>query len=80
MSKIVDQPILVVCERGRPKRFFWIKNWLAVKSIIDKWNEIGRWWEGDEQKTFYRVLAGDENGVYEIYSGKNNWNLYRVFD
>jgi hypothetical protein len=79
MSKIVDQPVLVVCEKGKPKRFFWIKKWVNVKDVIDKWNEAGRWWDEEKEKTFYRVLASG-GGVYEIYSDKKHWNLYRVFD
>ncbi|HOA71257.1 MAG: DUF6504 family protein [Bacillota bacterium] len=79
MSKIVDQPVLVVCENGTPKRFFWIKKWITVKAVIDKWNEVGRWWEDEKEKTFFRVLAG-EGGVYELYLNQKHWNLYRVFD
>lgn len=79
MSKIVDQPILVVVEKGRPKRFFWIKRWINISFIIDKWNEVGRWWENEEEKVFFRVLTF-EGSMYEIYSSKKRWSLYRVYD
>ncbi|QUL98778.1 MAG: hypothetical protein IMF26_01475 [Candidatus Fermentithermobacillus carboniphilus] len=79
VTKIVDQPVLVVVEKGKPKRFFWVKRWVNVAGIIDKWNEVGRWWEDEKEKVFFRVLAA-EGGIYEIYSDKKRWNLYRVYD
>jgi len=79
VPKIVDQPILVVVEKGRPKRFFWIKRWINISFIIDKWNEVGRWWENEEEKVFFRVLTF-EGSMYEIYSNKKRWSLYRVYD
>ncbi|HOV65442.1 MAG TPA: DUF6504 family protein [Bacillota bacterium] len=79
MSKTVDQPILTVVEDGEPRRFFWIKKWINIKDIIDRWSEAGRWWDEEKEKRFYRVL-GTEGGVYEIYSDSSNWKLYKVFD
>lgn len=79
MSKIIDQPILMVAERGVPKKFFWIKRWVIVEKVIDMWNEVGRWWEGETEKVFYRIMAR-EGIMYEVYSDKRQWNLYRVYD
>lgn len=79
MSKIVDQPVLVVAEKEKPKRFFWFKRWVNISLVMDKWKEAGRWWEGDEEKVFFRVLS-TEGGMYELYVGKLRWNLYKVYD
>lgn len=79
MSKIVDQPVLVVENKGIPQRFFWFRHWFSVEEVMDKWRETGRWWEEDEEKTFYRV-ADKEGGVFEIYLNKRTWNLYKVYD
>jgi len=79
MAKTIDQPILVMVEKGNPKRFFWIKHWVNVWKIVDKWTDVGRWWDNEEEKSFFRVLS-PEGGMYEIYSDKKRWNLYRVYD
>jgi len=79
VSKVIDQPVLMVVEDGKPKRFFWIKKWVNVKDVVDKWSESGRWWDEEREKTFYRVLGG-EGGVYEIYFDNRHWKLYKVFD
>lgn len=79
MPKIVDQPILMVTESNRPKRFFWFKRWVNVYRIMDKWKEVGRWWENEQEKLFFRVLSTD-GSIYEVYTFKNNWNLYKIYD
>ncbi len=79
MSKIIDQPVLMVSDKEDPRRFFWFKRWVNVSRIIDRWKEIGRWWEDDAEKLFFRILSR-EGEVYEIYSEKQRWNLYKVYD
>lgn len=79
LSKIVDQPVLVIAEQGKPKRFFWFKKWVNVKNIMDVWKEIGCWWEGDFEKLCFRVLSVD-GGMYEVYAKEKEWSLYKVYD
>lgn len=84
MSKIIDQPVLVevdrsCAEREVPKKFFWFKRWVKVKEIMDTWKEVGRWWDNDQEKTFFRVVSA-EGGIYEVYSLKKSWSLYKVYD
>ncbi len=82
MSKLINQPVLVVTDgRRRPRRFFWIKNWIDVQDILDEWKDTGRWWDGEAEKTFYR-LTTNGGAVYELFADRrmNQWNLYRVLD
>ena len=79
MSKIIDQPVLVLTEKDAPKRFFWFKRWVNISKILDAWRDVGRWWDGDQEKTFFRVVSS-EGGIYEVYSEKGRWNLYKVYD
>jgi len=79
MSKIIDQPVLVLAEKDVPKRFFWFKRWVNVSKILDAWRDVGRWWDGDQEKTFFRVVSS-EGSIYEVYSEKGRWNLYKVYD
>lgn len=69
----------MVSDKEDPRRFFWFKRWVNVSRIIDRWKEIGRWWEDDAEKLFFRILSR-EGEVYEIYSEKQRWNLYKVYD
>ena len=46
---------------------------------MDEWKETGRWWEGDQEKVFFRVLSPD-GSIYEVYSRERHWNLYKVYD
>jgi DNA relaxase NicK len=52
-----------------------------VQNILDEWKDTGRWWDGEDEKVFYR-LTGTGGAVYELCSdGRlNQWNLYRVLD
>lgn len=79
MSKIIDQPVLVVTDKEVPKRFFWFKRWVSVSKIMDAWKEIGRWWDNDQERAFFRVVSSD-GGIYEIYSQRQRWSLYKVYD
>ncbi len=71
--------MLMTVEKDNPKRFFWFKRWVSVAGITDAWKEIGRWWEGDPERLFFRVLS-TEGGMYEVYAQKKEWNLYKVYD
>jgi hypothetical protein len=54
---------------------------VRVREIRDYWRDTGRWWAGEPEKHFYRVLAGD-GGVYEIFyqPADGSWFLYRIYD
>lgn len=79
MSKIVDMPVLLITEKERPRRFFWFKRWVNVTKIMDEWKEIGRWWEDDQERDFFRVVSL-EGSIYEVYNQQKRWNLYKVYD
>lgn len=79
MAKTLNQPILVIIEKNTPRRFFWLKRWIDITKITDIWKDVGRWWDDEEEKKFYRVLSSD-GGMYEIYSDNKLWNLYKVYD
>jgi len=82
MSKIINQPVLVVTDgKKTPRRFFWIKKWVFVERIMDVWSEVGQWWDGEPERTVYRILA-DSGKMFELqFQMMNNiWMLYKVYD
>ncbi|MGE5485296.1 MAG: DUF6504 family protein [Ignavibacteriales bacterium] len=82
MSKIVNQPVLVLADKQmRPSRFFWFNRWFYVSRLMDVWNEAGQWWEGEPEKTVYRVLCNrDTMFELEFRGAERQWVLYKVYD
>ncbi len=79
MSRLVNQTVpLITGEGDQPLRFYWQGQWHRVYYIFDSWREAGAWWEGEPEKTFYRVAAGD--GLYELYTDGVNWGIYKILD
>jgi len=82
VSKVVNQPVLVVTDKKAvPRRFFWYKRWFSVKDVLEQWKDTGRWWDGEREKVFFRLQV-KEGGVYELFSdiAQNQWRLYKVYD
>jgi hypothetical protein len=81
MSRIVDRRVEVVCgPDGRPSRFGrGKKNQERVCRVLDAWKETGRWWAGETEKIFYRVET-ETGGVYELYTDRQDWYLYKIYD
>lgn len=52
-----------------------------VRTVLERWKDTGRWWEGESVKLFFRVETAD-GGFWEIYldTGTQMWHLYRVYD
>lgn len=66
--------------RGRPVRFRQGRGVVQVAEILDAWEEAGCWWQGEEPRRVYRVLAAG-GAVYELHHQSGaGWQLTRVFD
>ena len=80
MTKLVNSPVKVKCLKSIPALFMWRSRWFPVEAVLDCWQDTGCWWEGEPEKTFYRVTNREQ--VFEIYSESQTgrWYLYRVFD
>jgi len=80
MTKRVDQPIAVTHDpRGRPQRFCWRRREVAIREILDHWEEAGCWWLGERPRRVYRARAAD-GALYELHHRADGWRLYRAFD
>ncbi len=66
---------------GVPAAFRWRgRFWLVIRAC-EVWKDTGSWWEGEGEKTFFRVeVAGGR--LMEIYRDQatGRWFLYRVYD
>jgi hypothetical protein len=81
MSRIINRSVeVVVDDQQRPVRFQWQGRWVEVHSIVRAWREIGKWWQGEGESTFYTIISWDLS-VYELCnSSSGEWKLVRVYD
>lgn len=81
MSKRIEQPITVVTQKGQPLRFHFRARSVQVGRIVDCWRETGRWWEGEDEREFYR-LADTHQTHYVISCTRatQEWTLHEVCD
>lgn len=82
MTRLVRRPIPAP-ERdpaGAPRAFVWRGRRLAITAVLESWRDAGLWWEGEVEKTFWRVQVAD-GGIYELWEdATGRWAVYRVWD
>lgn len=81
MSRVLECPIKIRLTKGQPAGFVWRKTPYTIKQILDFWKDAGCWWEGENTKIFYRVIA-EEGGIFEIYQDaqQDTWFIYKIYD
>jgi len=77
-----DRPIKIKVDvSSEPTELYMRGQWSKVEEVLEVWRDTGCWWEGEEEKIFYRV-ALSKGGMVEIYryvvGGK--WFVYRIYD
>ncbi len=82
MSRLTQQKTRVRLDSADKPSALWFKGrWCCVKELMEVWKDVGRWWEGESEKIFYRIrMESDE--VVEVYrcDQKGQWVLYRIYD
>ena len=78
--RMIPTEIQVVTAQNKLIRLQWKRQWYAVTSIKDNWVDTDEWWNGEGEKTFYRISTG--NRFFEIYCDEKEkaWHIYRVYD
>lgn len=81
MSRVREHPIHVRLKGGQPAGFTWRNNFYAIKQVLDCWKDAGCWWEGENTKIFYRVIAV-QGSIFEIYldTRQDAWFIYKIYD
>jgi hypothetical protein len=90
MARRIDEPVRVaLCPGGQePAAFTWGSRRYAVEHVEACWKEVGPWWDGEGEQTFFRVTArlqsrpGPAAGVYELRFDhpSERWWLQEVVD
>ena len=72
--------IEVRCERGIPRYFRWHGEVYLVTRVLERWRDVGKWWDGEPPRLFFRVEAG--RGLWEIYldEAEGLWHIHRIYD
>lgn len=67
--------------RGIPRVIQGSKGEITVEKVLESWNDTGCWWEGENEKIFYRLYCRG-GGILEIFCdlASGNWYIYRVYD
>jgi hypothetical protein len=83
MNKLAHRTTRVALDKRRhtPATFRWRGKLYRVSAVQECWRLVGKWWDGEGERTFFRVLA-ESGGVFEICydHGRQNWMLERVED
>ena len=82
MNKQLVQAVSVRLDRrNRPAAFEWRGRIYRVEEVQECWRLAGAWWDGEDEKTFFRV-GTDKGGIYELRfdHGSKTWRLDVVQD
>ena len=83
MTRAIGEPIeITVMEGDRcPETFTWRGRRYDVVDAGGTWRLLGRWWEGDGERRFVRVLT-DAGKTFDLcrYEATDQWHVYRVWD
>jgi hypothetical protein len=88
MPRQINQVITVTLVQGpqvselRPATFTWRRSRYIVADVLDRWHEIGRWWEQEAELVVWRVMTRDQ-GVFELAMARKQppeWRLMAIYD
>lgn len=66
---------------NQPVSFEWRGHMHRVKEVQECWRLAGAWWDGEGERTFFRVQT-DKGGIYELRFDHNRsqWMMAGVQD
>jgi len=94
MARRIDEPVRVALRPGgqEPAAFTWGRRRYTIEHVEACWKEVGPWWDGAGERTFFRVTSrlqsrlqsqpSPETGVYELRfdHSSERWWLQEVVD
>lgn len=68
-------------QRQAPKSFSWRGKVYRVSEVQECWRLAGAWWDGEGEKTFFRLMTGSGAICELAYNHANHaWGLERIED
>ena len=83
MTREVDEPILVeeMAAGHYPRRFTWREHSFEVVEAGGMWRLRGRWWEGEGEREFVRVVTTSEICFDLCWQESTaSWQVHKVYD
>jgi hypothetical protein len=83
MSRLLDRPLdrVDLDSSGRPLLLSWRGRAWRVNRTTEVWKDAGCWWEGEVEKTFFRLEAAGGRLIEVYYDPQAaKWFLYRIYD
>jgi hypothetical protein len=77
MPRSIRETIRVRLERDgtAPAAFTWQGRRYVVRAVTACWKEIGPWWDGPGERTFFRVATHQERSAADCRLQIANWPL-----
>lgn len=76
-------PIQIVLDANKrlPRAFRWKGKTYSISNIQECWRLVGAWWDGEGERTFFRIQA-ENGGIFEICYDhyRRTWLLEKVED
>ncbi|WAH40807.1 DUF6504 family protein [Alicyclobacillus fastidiosus] len=80
MSRIVRRPVAVCKWRDEePEAFVDHDEVHTILEVLDRWMEMGDWWQGEGERKMLRVWT-DHNALLELECTRQAWYIYKVWD
>ena len=79
--RLVNQPIQAAVRARQLVAFRWRGQTYRIARVIDRWSYMGRWWAGEGEWKFWRVVTvggGEFELLYDVQ--RRECRLYRVYD
>lgn len=55
----------ILSSKNAPVAFKWLGRVYRVKKVQECWRLMGAWWDGEGERTFFRVQS-DKGGIYDL--------------
>jgi len=81
--KMTNYPVQIALDSRKhaPTAFRWRGRLYRVSAVRECWRLLGAWWDGEGERTFFRVQT-DTGGIFELVYDHvhQSWLLDRVED
>lgn len=80
MSRMIHR-LIVVHEwyEDEPRCFSNLDERHTVVEVIDRWMEMGNWWQGEGERKMMCVWT-DKNALFELEQEGRQWLIYKTWD
>ena len=80
MTRIVSRPIAVKQWRNHePLSFVDGEETHVILNVLDRWMEMGDWWNGEGERQMIRVWT-NQSALFDLECTSGQWFIYKVWD